>query len=130
MSTSWSLWRHRESVTADVVTTIYRRDYPKTEQRYYEALQDQFTIMIAEGGRTVMTMWALTVLLAPKVIRGNAWIIRVPLIALWATQWRRMYFFGADVRVHLGLGKLLREMQESGQTTLAAHAHSILKKYA
>ena len=124
-----SLWLHRAPITQDLLATLSRRDVPKSELPYYEAIESQFSIMLAEGGRTANTLYALTVFLLPKVApMGSVWVLRIPLIALWTVAWKKIYFFGADFRVHLGLPTLLREMQATGQTSLARKAGDILQK--
>ena len=124
------LWLSREAVTEEIIKAISRADGPETESRYYEALQDQFAIMIAEGGRRANALYWIGVWVLPKVMPGpGTWTLRLPMIAFWALVWKKVYFFGSDVRVHLGLPKLLREMQATGQTSLARKASVILQKY-
>jgi hypothetical protein len=124
------LWLSREAVTEEIIKAISRVDGPATELRYYEALQDQFAIMVAEGGRRANGLYWIGVWVLPKVMPGpGPWALRLPMIALWALVWKKVYFFGSDVRVHFGLPKLLREMQATGQTSLARKASVILQKY-
>lgn len=124
------LWLNREVVTEDVMRAISRVDAPGTEKQYYEALQGQFAVMVAEGGRRANCLYLLAVWGVPKVMPGpGVWALRLPLLAFWALVWKQVYFFGSDVRVHLGLPKLLREMQATGKTSLAHKASAILQKY-
>lgn len=124
------LWMSREEVTEEVIRAISRKDAPGSESRYYEALQDQLGIMVAEGGRRAMVMCMVVVWGLPKVVSApGPWTVRIPMLAIWATVWKPIYFLGADIRVHLGVPKLLREMQATGHTSLSHKAAEILQKY-
>lgn len=124
------LWLHREAATEDVVKAISRVEGSRSEQRYYEALQARFAVMVAEGGRRANGLFLVAVWAVPKLMPGpGLWALRLPMLAVWALVWKQVYFFGSDVRVHLGLPMLLREMQATGKTTLARKASAILQKY-